>query len=149
MDNLLNRILSNPSNIKVLNFLKIDRNQKTHSFQKWITGRNGPDEGGTEFFDNYGKEVPLACKYTFSTNTIMVHPETGTIFAFNTGRFSMFFRCDFARSDLVNTVDYRRGYTFDCISDITVLGEDWAFLEKFREDEEEQLRWAYEKVIAK
>ena len=147
MNPLLNKILSNPSNKKVLNFLEIDKKQPLNHFQKWVAGRNGPDEGGTALFDNYGKEVPEACKYNFSIHTIMVHPETGTIFAFNTGRFSMFFRCDFVRSGLNNTDDYRKGYTFDCISDITILGEDWAFLERFTEEEEEQLRWAYEKIM--
>lgn len=79
----------------------------------------------------------------------MVQPETGTIFAFNTGRYSMFFRCDFERSGLVNSDDYRKGYTFDCIHDITILGADWAYLEIFCEAEEEQLRWAYEKIMQK
>jgi len=149
MEDLLQKILINPSNQKVINFLKIDRKQQTLYLKKWVAGRNGPDEGGTELFDNYGIKVPAFCKYNLSIHTIMVHPNSGVIFAFNTGRFSMFFRCDFERSGLVNTDDYRRGYTFDCISDITMLGEDWAYLEKFREEVEEQLRWAYEKIMAK
>ena len=149
MTDLLTKILLNPTNEKVLHFLKIDTHNKTYRLTKWIGGRNGPDEGGTEFFDNYGIDVPEECKYEFSTHTIMVNPKSGIIFAFNTGRFSMFFRCDFERSGIVNTDKYRRGFTFDCIADITMLGEDWAYLEKFVEEFEEQLRWAYEKTVNK
>lgn len=149
MTDLLNKILTNSSNHKVLDFLGIDKNQSNHYFTKWVAGRNSPDEGGTSLFENYGKEIPEECKYSFSTNTIMVNPNTGVIFAFNTGRYSMFFRCDFERSGIANSDKYRKGFTFDCINDITMLGENWAYLEKFVEDEEEQLSWAYEKVLKK
>jgi len=147
MDALLQKILSNPANEKVLNFLKIESNQATYYFKKWKNGRIRPDEGGIALVEDFGKAVPAECKYEFSTYTIMVHPKTGIIFAFNYGRYSMFFRCDFKRSGLENTDKFRKGFTFDCIADITMLGDDWAYLEKFTEDEvEEQLRWAYEKI---
>jgi len=149
MDDLLKKILANPSNEKILDFLNVDRDIKPSYLKKWIGGRNGPDEGGTALLDKFGKEVPENCKYELSIHTLMIHRESGLIFAFNYGRYSMFFRCDFERSGLENTDDFRRGYTFDCIHDITMWGEDWAFLEHaaFWEEEEQQLRWAYEKLM--
>lgn len=149
MNDLLKKILGNPANEKVLDFLKIDLSKKTHYFKKWIIGRIRPSEGAAALLEDFGKEVPLECKYEFSTHTIMVHPKTGIIFAFNCGRYSMFFRCDFERSGLENTDKFRKGFTWDCIKDITQLGEDWAFLENsaFLEEEKEQLRWAFEKIL--
>jgi len=147
MQGLFEKILNHSANQKVLQFLKINLQQPPKYFKHWSTTHCAFNEGGTAFFDRFGKDVPAGCKYALHIYNVMIQPNTGAIFAFQTGRYSMFFRCDFARSGLVNSDGYRRGFTFDCIRDITELGEDWCFLEnaEFEGEEDIQLKWAFEK----
>lgn len=149
MDDLLDKIITNASNEKLLDFLEIDLKKRPISFKSWTAARHPLNEGGCTFFDDYGKDVPETCKYAFETHHIMINPESGEIFAFHTGRFSIFFQCDFERSELINMDDYRKGFTFDCIRDITMLGGNWAFLEnaEFEGAEQEQFKWTYEKIM--
>lgn len=150
MKAFLDKILSHPSNQKVLDFLKIDQNAPPNYFKPWEEARFALDEGATIFFDQYGAEVPEEAKCSLGHHNLMVNEETGEIFAFHTGRFSIFFRCDFERSDLENDDTFRRGDTFDCISDITSLEENWSFLNiEFEGDEVEQFKWAYELIKKK
>lgn len=144
-DKLLKLILSNPGNNKVFEFLGINEANGSGAFFKpWTKSRNGFDEGGIIFFDKQGERIPEDCKYCLEVHHIMVNKSTGEIFAFHTGRYSIFFKCDFEKSGLVNSDDFRRGYTFDCITDITALGENWCFIDKFEEEEKEQLEWSFE-----
>lgn len=144
MDDILNRILSNPENKKVLDFLKVYQTAEAPLyFKTWEESYSGFDEGGCIFFDKYGVNVPDDCKYSLHIFSIMINKSSGEIFAFNMGRFSVFFKCDFIRSGVENTDDLRRGYTFDCISDITALGDKWCFMNEF-DDPKDQLKWSYE-----
>ncbi len=148
MKELRHKIVSNPLNKKVLAFLKVDPENPSEYLKRWEEARSPYDEGGCIFFDQYGKEIPDDCKYSFSIHNIMIHSLTGAIFAFHTGRFSIFFRCDFERANLINSDQYRRGYSLDCIDDITELGEDWSFLSvEFEGEETTHFKWAYEKMI--
>lgn len=151
MDKLLIQLLTNNSNGPVLQFLNIDSKKDQLFFKKWEDVKSPLNEGGCSFFDEHGKYVPRTCKYALEVHHIMINPESGGIFAFHTGRYSMFFRCDFKKSGLINMDHYRKGFTFDCIADITSLGENWCFLEHtdFEGEEPIQLKWAYEKTTNK
>lgn len=146
MNELLYKIIENTSNKLVLNYLKIDFTDKTLHFQNWKNSRNGFDEGGIKLFDQIGYNIPIECKYSLDIHNIMINYNTGEIFAFHTGRYSLFFRCDFKHFGISNSDIYRKGYTFDCITDITELGENWSFLDKFCESENEQIEWSYKKT---
>jgi len=141
---LLFKIYRNPVNKNVLSFLELSNNQiLNNSFEAWKS--NGFDEGGCIFFDKYGINVPEEAKYTLGIHNIMVNETTGEIFAFHTGRFSIFFKSDFIKADIQNSDNLRRGYTFDCITDITILGNAWCFIDKFS-NEAQQLQWSYEQT---
>ncbi len=146
MNELLEKIINNPKNKAVIQFLDIDFTEKPFHFQNWGKSRSGFDEGGIALFDKYGINIPLECKYSLSIHNIMVNPETGEIFAFHTGRYSLFLKCDFEYFGLTNSDNYRKGYTFDCITNITELGEEWAFMDKFEDDESLQLERIYKKT---
>lgn len=144
MIDLLNKILSNPINKTVLDYLNIDKTcDILPSFQTWTDAFSGYDEGGILFFGNYGERISNKNKFKLDVFHIMVNEHSGEIFAFNKGRFSVFFKCNFVKSNTENSDNLRKGYTFDCITDITELGEAWCFMDKFDEPEE-QLEWAYE-----
>jgi len=146
MTELLNKILNNPTNTLVLYFLKIDLTDEKLYFRDWETSGTGFDEGGVALFDKFGINIPNECKYSISIHNIMIEPSTGEIFAFHTGRYSLFLKCDFEHFGLTNSDNYRKGYTFDCIMDITELGEEWAFMDMFEDSESETLERTYELI---
>lgn len=146
MTELLNKILNNPTNTLVLSFLKIDLLDSELYFRDWETSGTGFDEGGVALFDKFGINIPSECKYSISIHNVMVEPNTGEIFAFHTGRYSLFLKCDFEHFGLTNSDSYRKGYTFDCIMDITELGKEWAFFDKFEDSESEKLERTYKLI---
>lgn len=141
MNNLLHKILTHPQNLKVLEFL--NSIQENH-FEKWDESLSAFNEGAEIFFNDYGRPVPPQTKFLLGTHGIMINETTGEIFAFHTGRLSVFFKCDFLRTKIENTDSLRKGETLDGITDITELGDGWCFMNKFAEDEQEQLKWSYE-----
>jgi hypothetical protein len=144
MNEILLKILNNPENKKVLHFLIPNQNMQTNLyFKTWEASISGYNEGGCIFFEDYGQYIADNCKYVLDIHSIMINKNSGEIFAFNTGRFSVFFKCDFVKSAIENTDDLRRGYTLDCISDITALREQWCFMDEF-DDQKDQLKWSYE-----
>ena len=144
MNELLDKILNNPQNETVLHFLKLKRESSLiHSFRTWKESYSGFDEGGCIFFEDYGEYIPDENKFSLSIHSVMVNNNTGEIFAFNTGRFSVFFKCDFIKSGSENSIYLKKGYTFDCITDITELGNNWCFMDKF-DNPKDQLKWSYE-----
>jgi hypothetical protein len=144
MNELLKLILGNPLNDKVLRFLELKNdNDLIRSFRTWKDSYSGFDEGGCLFFDKYGEYISDNNKFSLVIHSIMINEKTGEIFAFNTGRFSVFFKCDFTKANIKNSDNLRKGYTFDCITDITELGENWCFMDHFS-NQKEQLKWAYE-----
>jgi len=147
MTELLKRIVRNPLNRAVLDFLKIDLTKEELHFLDWEKSGSPFDEGGTALFDRFGNSIPGECKYSLEIHNVMIVPHTGEIFAFHTGRYSMFLKCDFEFFGLTNSDNYRKGYTFDCISDITELGNEWAFMDQFGGSESEKLERTYELII--
>jgi hypothetical protein len=145
MTDLLKKIISNPSNKAVLEFLKVDTTKEKLYFQNWEKSRSPFDEGGTALFDKFGKNIPIKSKYSLEIHNVIIIIETGEIIAFHTGRYSLFLKCDFDYFGLINSDNYRKGYTFDCISDITEIGDEWAFMDKFEDSESEHLERTYEK----
>jgi hypothetical protein len=144
MNDLLNLILDNPQNGKVLQFLKLENNNDLiRSFRTWKNSYSGFDEGGCLFFDKYGEYISDSNKFSLDIHSVMINENTGEIFAFNTGRFSVFFKCNFERAKVQNSDKLRKGYTFDCITDISELGDNWCFMDCFS-NQKEQLKWAYE-----
>lgn len=146
MNDILNKIIKNSSNKLVLNYLKIDFIDKNLHFENWEKTRNGFDEGGIALFDKFGVNIPIECKYSLDIHNIMINPETGEIFAFHTGRYSLFLKCDFEHFGLTNSDNFRKGYSFDCITDITELGKEWAFMAEFEGTESQHLEWTYKKT---
>lgn len=142
MKDLLQKIQSHPKNGNVLQFLKLKEN-KDLKLKPWSESMSGFDEGGCTFFDDYGEYISEECKFSLSIHSVMVNPITGEIFAFNTGRFSVFFKCNYEKAGVQNSDKLRKGYTFDCITDISELGDEWCFMDEF-EDQKEQLKWSFE-----
>lgn len=144
MNDLLNLVLYNPKNDKVLKFLKLrDNNPLIQSFRTWKESYSGFDEGGCIFFDKYGEYISDNNKLSLDIHSVMINENTGEIFAFNTGRFSVFFKCNFEKANIENSDNLRKGYTFDCITDISELEDNWCFMDGFS-NPKEQLKWAYE-----
>lgn len=141
MDPILHKILSHPQNRRVLDFLN---SAHENHFEKWSECGQGFNEGAAIFFNDYGRLVPQENKFLLGPHSIMANETTGAIFAFHTGRLSVFFRCDFERTKIENTDSLRTGDTLDGITDITPLGDNWCYLSKFADDEQEQLQWSYE-----
>ncbi|WP_108801944.1 hypothetical protein [Aquimarina sp. Aq107] len=146
MNELLNKIIDIPINSLVLNYLKIDFSDDLLYFKNWGKARTEFDEGGIALFDEFGINIPIEYKYSISIYNIMVDPNTGEIFAFHRGRYSLFLKCDFEYFGITNSDAYRKGYTFDCITDITELGKEWAFMDKFEDSESEKLERTYELI---
>lgn len=143
MQSILTKILNNKDNDKLLNFLKISKEDSNLKLEDPRSDK-GFDQGGNVFFHEYGKLIPDKCKYKIYIYNIMINEETGKIFAVHMGRFTFIFRCDFKKSKLVNSDDFRIGYTLDMIDDIRMLGENWTYLQGFEDEQQEQLLWAYE-----
>ncbi|MBL3658641.1 hypothetical protein [Fulvivirga sediminis] len=144
MNELLKKVRENPLNKKLLSFLKIDFSNNWLHFRNWKLSRSGFDEGGVALFDEFGVNIPIECKYSLDIHNVLIIPNTGEIFAFHTGRYSLFLKCDFEFFGLTNSDKYRKGFTFDSIRDITELGENWAFMDNFSETESETLYRTYE-----
>jgi hypothetical protein len=146
MIDLLDKILTNPINKSILDYFELDKyGVKIPFFKSWADSYSGYDEGGIIFFEDYGEHISDNNKFTLSIFSIMVNEHSGEIFAFNKGRFSVFFKCNFIKSNTTNSDNLRKGYTFDCITDITELGEAWCFMNSF-DNPKEQLKWAYEQT---
>jgi|GEM_PF-1611709 len=146
MVDLLDKILTNPINKIVLDYFELDKySDPTPSFRTWANSFSGYNEGGILFFEDYGAYISDKNKFTLSIFSIMINEHSGEIFAFNKGRFSVFFKCNFFKSNTTNSDDLRKGYTFDCITDITELGDAWCFMDGF-DNPKEQLKWAYEQT---
>jgi len=143
MPSLLEKVLTNEDNAKVLRFLGLGPSSDVARFGPWSTEGSGFDEGGGVFFEDYGKHLPETVKYCLDIHNVMVNEENGRIFAVHFGRFTFIFRCDFSRAGVANTDRLRVGYTLDDAIDIRELGDAWALLNHFHEDEAEQLVWAY------
>lgn len=144
MSELFDRVLGNPGNEKVLKFLRVeDTDNLERSFHTWKEAYSGFDEGGRTFFDKYGQYLPDGTKFVLHIHSIMINENTGEIFAFNTGRFSVFFKCNFIKANIPDTSSLRKGFTFDCITDISDLGDNWCFMDHFT-NQQQQLKWAYE-----
>jgi hypothetical protein len=142
MKDLLHKVLSHPKNNAVFQFLKLKKDKELR-FKLWSDSNSGFDEGGCTFFDNYGEYIPEECKFSLDIHSVMINHLTGEIFALNTGRFSVFFKCNFEKADIQNSDKLRKGNTFDCITDISELGDEWCFMDEF-EDQKEQLKWSFE-----
>lgn len=144
MKELLDKVLSNPKNYTLIKFLKLDQEEHLiSSFRTWADSYSGYNEGGCILFENYGAFIPEENKFSLGTHSVMLNTNTGEIFAFNTGRFSVFFKCDFIKSGTENTSDLKKGYTMDCITDISALGDNWCFMDEF-DNQKEELKWSFE-----
>lgn len=137
---LLGRLLAHPSNAPLLSFLDVTSDLSPY-FTPWDD--SGFDEGGSIFF-GYAAALPLDTKYTLNTVNVLVLPTNGLVFGVHFGRCTFIHRCDFARSGIANSDRLRVAVTLDDQIDVRSLGEDWAILNGFVEDEPEQLLWSYE-----
>lgn len=142
MNELLNKILDNSKNQRVFKYLKLEKGKNIY-IKSWTESYSGFDDGACVFFDNYGQFVPGECKFSFDNHSIMVNSLTGEIFALNIGRFSIFFKCDFSKSSVQYSDSLKKGYTFDCITDITEFGGNWCFIDSF-DNKKDELKWSYE-----
>lgn len=144
MKELLDKVLNNPKNYTLIKFLKLNEDENlVQSFRTWADSYSGYNEGGCILFENYGEFIPEENKFSLSSHSVMLNTYTGEIFAFNIGRFSIFFKCNFIKSGTEDTVDLKKGYTFDCITDITELGDNWCFMDEF-DNQKDELKWSFE-----
>lgn len=134
MEALKEKILSNPQNKRILSFLSLER---TSRLQLWDDF--GFDEGARVFFDKYGKNIPDDCKCSFYIYNIYLNSESGLIFAFQIGRFTFAIRYPLRDND----ENRQKRYTLDDWIDISILGNDWALLDSFYEEEQTYLEESY------
>ena len=141
--NLIDLVFSNKDNQKVLTYLKLSKEEIKY-YANGDKAGSGFDEGSIIFFYDYGAELPAETRNTLSFHNMLINPINGLIFAFQWGRFTFMFRCYFEKSDIANTDRIREGTTLDAAVDFRVLGENWALLSAFWEEEKEQLALSYQ-----
>ena len=140
---MLKKIFAHPDNQKVLKHLKLTL-ESIKYFKSGYEAGSSFDEGSQVLFYKYGAGIPTETNYTLGIYNLMVNPGTGQIFAFHWGRFTFLIRCDFEKSDYQNSDSLRCGTTLDAWVDFRDLGENWALLDAFIDEEKEHLKAAYE-----
>jgi hypothetical protein len=144
MKELLDKVLKNPKNYTLIKFLKLKiEDNLIQSFKTWADSYSVYNEGGCILFEDYGAFIPEENKFTLSGYSLMLNTNTAEIFAINIGRFSIFFKCNFIKSGIEDTPDLKKGYTFDCITDISELGDNWCFMDEF-DNPKDELKWSFE-----
>ncbi|MDH6309205.1 hypothetical protein M2451_001776 [Dysgonomonas sp. PFB1-18] len=133
MENLKERIFSNPQNERILSFLSLEKSDRLQLWDDF-----GFDEGARVFFDKYGQNIPNDCKYSFSIHNLYLNSENGLIFAFQIGRFTFAFRYPFR-----DNKNRQKSYTLDDWINIEQLGNDWALLDYFYKEEQIYLEKSY------
>lgn len=140
---LLGKILLHPANQKLLEHLDL-LNKPGLRHKNGEDAGSGFDEGSKTLFYEYAADLPVETYNTISQYNMLINPQTGEIFAFQFGRFTFLFRCDFSQSYLQNTDEVRQGITLDDHVDFRFLGENWALLNRIDEgDEKEQVEFSY------
>ena len=81
------RMRAHPANERILAWLGVRTQDRLRSFPG-----DGFDEGGRALFNRYGYDLPERCKWSLGVNNVMVHPDTGLIFAVSYGRFTFLLR---------------------------------------------------------
>ncbi|WP_413200878.1 hypothetical protein [Nostoc piscinale] len=142
LDVVRSQILKNPRNTAILQFLQMTADSYS-KLLSWEQAYSGFDEGGQIFFDKYGRELPNSVKYSLGIHNLMINPQNYLIFAAHYGRCTFFFRPDWKKLEIQNTDQLRISETLDGLIDIRILGKEWAILNCFCEDEEDNLVWAY------
>jgi len=125
---------AHPANERILAYLGADDERLTpfHGL--------GFDQGGVALFEEYGHDLPEACKWSLGTANVMVHPTTGVIFAVHRGRFTFLLRranAPAARRESVETLD---GFI-----DVSSLDADW-WVFWFDDDDIAELHRAHERA---
>ncbi|HEU0033401.1 MAG TPA: hypothetical protein VFQ53_22370 [Kofleriaceae bacterium] len=115
-------VFAQPDNAPVLAYLGATPGDR------FVVGDPSPfDEGGT-IFARWSRAIPDACRCTLGTTNLLVHEQSGRVFAFHTGRFTIAIRS--------GVVDGRvRGVTADGGVDLRPLGPGWELYD--REDDED------------
>lgn len=140
MNNLLQKILVNPKNKKVLHYLNItDTNaiEIANNIGTMYTETYG-------LFLEYTKALPANTKYMANGRGLLIIPKTGLIFGFTHGINSIIFRCNVTYHNIDNTDNLSVLRNIDGIyDDVRELGENWAFLLHFIDDYKEALLASY------
>jgi hypothetical protein len=107
------------------------------------------DEGGSLFFHRYASEVPDRAKYSIDLANVLVHDQTGELFAVHWGRLTVVVRYDADRAGFDDVPGLRTGGTLDGPVDVRGLGTGWALAECFADDLDRHLRYAWEAADAR
>lgn len=157
----ISKLMNNPANESVLAYLAenrliklppVPRNHKTAVLEAdlWPDDEVSPfDEGGIVFIHDYGHAVPFRAKYSFDLIHAFIHDESGEIFAVHWGRLTIVLRYDAARADFDDHDDLRATHTLDGPIDARALGPGWALAERFVDDIDEALQFAWEAADAR
>ena len=136
----IEKIIKNQKNQTIVKFLNLTIEKHIKSADKvsrW-------DEGGILFFEKYAKKLPDETKQIVGIHNVLINETSGEIFAFHIGRETFVFKPDFERDNVNNSDHLRIGNTMDARVDFRQLGHEWALLDRFGDDEEEELVLAYE-----
>jgi hypothetical protein len=125
-------LFAQPDNVRVLQYLKLDRPEAVHSFEAGTDG-SPLDDGGQIFFHRYGRLVPGAARCAVELCNLLAHERTARIFALHEGRFTIALRPDFSRGGF--RLRRLRGETFDGPVDLTQLGPGWVLFDEDVDDE--------------
>lgn len=143
MVNLLEKVLSNPLNKKVIDFIELDKGSSLVPFEQSTSMYYEQ----REIFHANTIELPANVKYVKNAIGLLIIPKTGYVFGFTYGRFNFVFRYSIGHYNVNNSDDLRVLKNLDGIyEDIRFLGENWAFLLHFVGDEVVALNRAYNKA---
>jgi hypothetical protein len=140
LNELKSLIYSQLANVEILRFMEISEQESLRSWEDEAI----PFEGQLTFFEKYAQDLPSNTKYTWGIWSILVNPVNGLIFSLHFGRFTFIFRCVLPLDDLCHSASLQKAITLDDVIDISSLGENWAILNLFIEDEQSYLSMAYE-----
>ncbi|WP_107867143.1 hypothetical protein [Agitococcus lubricus] len=145
LEEIKERILSNPKNFKVLKYLKLNTDIETFSI--WYD--SGFDEGAQTFYYEYCESIPSEAFINFGIYNLVVCIESGTIFGFQFGRFTFFVRPNFEAQGILIGKSPRRLSTIDGTVNIESLEHEWVFLSSVAEEGEESICYKNAYYLAK
>ena len=134
------KIFENQANSKVLALMKVSPSSNLY---RWNDGQIA-FEGDYIFFDDYAEALPIETKYRLGIHCILVNEQNGLIFGWLWGRLTVVFRCDFQKTNIKNRDTIRQAATLDGDVDFRDLGENWAMLYHFVEEEQKAINHAYQ-----
>jgi hypothetical protein len=132
VEEIQSRMLLNPGNSRIVRWVC-----EAHAPQliPWVP--DGRNQGGMALLERWAADLPRACKWSLHTSDVLIHPDTGLIFAVALGRFTHLLRHELPADDVPNPDAERRYETLDSWINLSSLDREWSLLRHWVEEDEE------------